>query len=177
MAAEAIGGFGSWKRDGRGMLTTNVAEAGGFVKSDPALARPDLQLHFCLGIVDDHNRKLHLGRGYSLHVCALRPYSRGEVRLASADLRTAPLIDPKFLSDERDLETLVAGAKISQRILSAPSMAAMNGVRSMGASATRMCACANSSVTMQTRSTTPSAPAAWAAMRPPWSIRNCGCAA
>lgn len=126
VAGQAIGAFGPWKRDGRGMLTTNVAEAGGFVKSDPALARPDLQLHFCLGIVDDHNRKLHLGRGYSLHVCALRPYSRGEVRLASADLRNAPLIDPKFLSDERDLETLVAGAKISQRILSAPPMAAMN---------------------------------------------------
>ena len=125
VAGEGIRAFGPWKREGRGMLTTNVAEAGGFVKSDPSLDRPDLQLHFCLGIVDDHNRKLHLGRGYSLHVCALRPFSRGEVRLASADLRVAPLIDPKFLSDERDLDTLVAGAKISQRILAAPAMASM----------------------------------------------------
>ncbi len=73
VVGQGIGAFGPWKRDGRGMLTTNVAEAGGFVKSNPALHRPDLQLHFCLGIVDDHNRKLHLGRGYSLHVCALRP--------------------------------------------------------------------------------------------------------
>lgn len=125
VAGEGIRAFGPWKREGRGMLTTNVAEAGGFVKSDPSLDRPDLQLHFCLGIVDDHNRKLHIGRGYSLHVCALRPFSRGEVRLASADLRVAPLIDPKFLSDERDLETLVAGANISQRILAAPAMASM----------------------------------------------------
>ncbi len=124
---QGIRALGPWKRDGRGMLTTNVAEAGGFLKSDPTLTRPDLQLHFCLGIVDDHNRKRHLGRGYSLHICALRPYSRGEVRLASADMRKAPLIDPKFLSDERDLDTLVAGAKISQRILAAPAMAAMNG--------------------------------------------------
>ena len=127
VVGEGLGAFGPWKREGRGMLTTNVAEAGGFVKSDPNLDRPDLQLHFCLGIVDDHNRKLHYGRGYSLHVCALRPHSRGEVRLASADMRQAPLIDPKFLSDPRDLETLVAGAKISQRILSAPAMAALNG--------------------------------------------------
>ena len=119
--------MGAWKRDGQGMLTTNVAEAGGFVKSDAALDRPDLQLHFCLGIVDDHNRKLHLGRGYSLHVCALRPHSRGEVRLASADMRDAPLIDPKFLSDQRDMNMLVAGAKISQRILAAPAMAALHG--------------------------------------------------
>lgn len=127
VAGQAIGGAWPWIRHGRGMLTTNVAEAGGFVKSHPSLERPDLQLHFCLGIVDDHNRRLHLGRGYSLHVCALRPHSRGEVRLASADMRQAPLINPKFLSDERDLETLVAGSKISQRILSAPALAALRG--------------------------------------------------
>lgn len=119
--------IGAWRRDGRGMLTTNVAEAGGFVKSDPALDRPDLQFHFCLGIVDDHNRKLHLGRGYSLHVCALRPFSRGSVRLASGDVRDAPLIDPRFLTDPRDLETLVAGARIAQRILAAPALAALGG--------------------------------------------------
>jgi len=121
------GAIGAWRRNGRGMLTTNVAEAGGFVKSDPALDRPDLQFHFCLGIVDDHNRKLHLGRGYSLHVCALRPFSRGSVRLASGDVRDAPLIDPRFLTDPRDLDTLVAGAKIAQRILAAPALAALGG--------------------------------------------------
>lgn len=124
---QGVGAIGAWRRDGRGMLTTNVAEAGGFVKSDPALDRPDLQLHFCLGIVDDHNRKRHLGRGYSLHVCALRPFSRGAVRLASGDVRDAPLIDPRFLIDVRDVDTLVAGAQIAQRILAAPALAALGG--------------------------------------------------
>ena len=117
----------AWSRDGRGMLTTNVAEAGGFLKSDPSLDRPDLQLHFCIGIVDDHNRKLHLGSGYSIHVCVLRPHSRGQVRLASADVGNAPLIDPNFLSDPRDLDTLVAGTRISQRIMAASTLAAWNG--------------------------------------------------
>ncbi|MET4896600.1 GMC family oxidoreductase N-terminal domain-containing protein [Sphingomonadaceae bacterium jetA1] len=124
---QGAGALGPWRKRGRGMLTTNVAEAGGFVKSDPLLDRPDLQLHFCLGIVDDHNRKMHLGRGYSLHVCALRPHSRGEVRLASADTRVAPLIDPRFLSDPRDMETLVKGAKLAQRIVAAPALAALKG--------------------------------------------------
>ena len=128
--ATAIGGIRGlypWMRKGRGMLTTNVAEAGGFVKSDPNLSRPDLQLHFCLGVVDDHNRKIHLGRGYSLHVCALRPYSRGELRLRSADMRDAPVIDPRFLSDPRDMDTLLAGARISQRIIAAPALARLKG--------------------------------------------------
>jgi choline dehydrogenase-like flavoprotein len=119
--------MGQWRRDGRGILTTNVAEAGGFLKTDPSLDRPDVQLHFCVGIVDDHNRKLHLGTGYSIHVCVLRPHSRGQVRLASADMAVAPSIDPNFLDDPRDLETLLAGTRITQRIMASPSLARLDG--------------------------------------------------
>jgi len=112
---------------GRGMLTSNAAEAGGFVKSAPDLDRPDLQLHFCIGLVDDHNRKIHFKTGLSLHVCVLRPKSRGQVRLAGADIADAPRIDPNFLSDPDDLETLVRGAQIAQTILRAPALAALGG--------------------------------------------------
>ncbi|MBB5461442.1 GMC family oxidoreductase [Paraburkholderia sp. Cpub6] len=119
--------FVTFMRHGRGMLTSNVAEAGGFLKSRPTLARPDLQLHFCAAIVDDHNRHMHWGHGYSLHVCVLRPHSRGTVTLASADARVAPLIDPRFLSDARDLDLLVEGAKMARRILGAPSLALHGG--------------------------------------------------
>ncbi|AGK47323.1 GMC oxidoreductase family protein [Burkholderia thailandensis MSMB121] len=110
-----------------GMMTSNVAEAGGFIKSDPGLDRPDLQLHFCTALVDDHNRNMHWGFGYSLHVCALRPKSRGNVALASGDARVAPLIDPRFFSDERDLELLIRGAKAMRRILSAAPLASQGG--------------------------------------------------
>jgi choline dehydrogenase-like flavoprotein len=78
---------------------------------------PDLQLVFVLGIVDDHARKLHLGHGISCHVDVLRPHSRGTVSLASTDPHDAPLIDPKFLSDERDLPVLVKGGQMQQRIM------------------------------------------------------------
>jgi choline dehydrogenase-like flavoprotein len=57
----------------------------------------------------------------------LRPHSRGQVCLASADMGKAPLIDPNFLSDLRDLDTLVAGTKISQRIMAARTLASWNG--------------------------------------------------
>ncbi|MGA7780560.1 MAG: GMC family oxidoreductase N-terminal domain-containing protein [Paraburkholderia sp.] len=119
--------FLTFTRHGKGMLSSNVAEAGGFLKSRPTLDRPDLQLHFCAALVDDHNRHLHWGHGYSLHVCVLRPHSRGTVTLASADARAAPLIDPRFLSDARDLDLLVEGAHIAQGILDAPSLSMHGG--------------------------------------------------
>jgi choline dehydrogenase len=62
-----------------------------------------------------------MGHGISCHVDVLRPFSRGVVSLASPDPRAAPLIDPKFLSDDRDLKLLLRGAQIQQRIIeSAP---------------------------------------------------------
>jgi len=120
-------GIGEWRRSRTGMLTTNFAETGGFLRSDPSVARPDIQLHFVIGIVDDHNRRLHLGHGYSCHVCVLRPKSRGTVRLASADAFAAPLIDPNFLAQDEDLETLVRGYKIAKRVLEAPAFAPYRG--------------------------------------------------
>jgi choline dehydrogenase-like flavoprotein len=125
--AKMVPGFVSYLRSGRGMLTSNVAEAGGFLKSRPTLDRPDLQLHFCTALVDDHNRRMHWGHGYSLHVCVLRPHSRGSVTLASSDAREAPVIDPAFLSDPRDLDLLVEGVHLSRRILDAPSLALCGG--------------------------------------------------
>jgi len=125
--AQMVPGLFSYLRNGRGMMTSNVAEAGGFLKSKATLDRPDLQLHFCAALVDDHNRRMHWGHGYSLHVCVLRPHSRGSVTLASADAREAPVIDPAFLSDPRDLDLLVEGARLSRRILDAPSLALCGG--------------------------------------------------
>jgi len=114
-------------RHGHGLLTSNVAEAGGFLRTRPELERPDVQLQLCIGIVDHHSRRLHPARGLALHTCVLRPHSRGSVRLASTDARKPPLIDPAFLSDPRDLETLVAGVALSRRILAAPAFAAYTG--------------------------------------------------
>lgn len=111
-----------WRRDGSGLVATPGAESGAFVKSDPGLDRPDLQLHFVAALVDDHSRKLHWGYGYSCHVCALRPHSRGEVGLNGPDPMLPPRIDPKYLSDERDAELMLNGARLTRKIMDAPSM-------------------------------------------------------
>ena len=78
------------------MLTTNYAEAGGFIRSSAAESAPDLQLHFVIGKLVDHGRKTALGHGYSSHVCLLQPRSRGRVALASADPMALPLGRPEL---------------------------------------------------------------------------------
>ena len=112
-----------WRRDGSGPIASPGAEGGGFLKTDPSLPRPDIQLHFVTSIIDDHARKLHLGYGFSCHVCVLRPKSVGAVFLQSADPMAAPGIDPQFLSDPDDLRVLVKGAKMTRAILQAPALA------------------------------------------------------
>ena len=104
------------------MIATPFAEGAGFLKTDPALDKPDVQLHFVISIVDDHARKLHLGYGFSCHVCAIHPYSRGTVFLQSGDPMAAPGIDPRYLSDDRDLQTMIAGAKMTRTIMQASAM-------------------------------------------------------
>ena len=75
------------------------------------MKRPDLQLHFVIGIVENHMRPLHFKPGYSCHVCVLRPHSRGRVTLASPRAGDAPRIDPGFLGDPRDLNLMMAGGR------------------------------------------------------------------
>ncbi len=111
-----------WRRDGTGMFATPFSEGGAFLRSAPDLDRPDLQLHFVVGIVDDHMRKIHVSYGYSCHVCVLRPHSRGTVGLNSADPFAAPRIDPQYLKDPRDLELLKKGARKMESILNAPPL-------------------------------------------------------
>ena len=112
-----------WWRTGTGMIASPFAEGAAFLKTDPSLDRPDIQLHFVIAVVDDHARRLHLGYGYSCHVCVLRPYSRGRVTLKNADPMSDPAIDPQFLSDRRDLETMIKGAKMTRQILHTEPMA------------------------------------------------------
>ena len=112
-----------FRRERRGMLTSNFAEGGGFLKTRAGLDAPDIQLHFVVALVDDHARRFHLGHGLSCHVCLLRPRSRGSVTLRSADPLDAPRIDPAFLDDPRDLDDMVAGFKLTRRLMQAPALA------------------------------------------------------
>lgn len=119
----AMRGIREWRRHRTGILTTNFAEAGGFIKSKPDEPAPDLQLHFVIAKLVDHGRKTVMGHGYSAHVCLLQPRSRGTLTLASSDPDALPLVDPAFLSDPDDLQRLVRGFLRLREILERPALA------------------------------------------------------
>ena len=112
------------RRKRTGIMTTPYAEAGGFWTVMDDAPAPDVQWHFVPAMLEDHGRTKVKGHGFSLHACVLRPESRGTVKLGSARAEDAPVIDPEFLSDDRDLEVLRRGVRLSHRIAEAPALAA-----------------------------------------------------
>lgn len=113
----------SYLRRGRGEFTSNVAEAGGFVKSDPERDRPNLQFHFIPAYLYDHGRTPSWGYGLTLHVCDLLPKSRGRISLATPDPLAPPRIEARYLSHPDDLPVLLSGLKIARSITQAPALA------------------------------------------------------
>ena len=111
-----------YRRERKGMITSNFAECGGFLKSDPSLSIPNLQLHFVVALVDGHARKFHASHGVSCHVCLLNPRSRGSIQLSGPKISDPLKIDPNFLADEQDLEDLVQGFKLTQKLMQSPAL-------------------------------------------------------
>jgi choline dehydrogenase-like flavoprotein len=116
-----------------GALTSNSAEAGGFVKSAARMALPDLQFHFTPARLDGHARTLRSaaftlwGHGYALHACPLRPASRGHIALRSADPAEPPLIDPNYLAERADMQAMIDCVRAARRVLAAAPFAPYRG--------------------------------------------------
>jgi choline dehydrogenase-like flavoprotein len=122
LGAEGWRAWRDYRDQRRGMFTSNVNEAGAFVRTLPGLPAPDVQMVFAHALSDNHGRTPRWGSGFAGHVCVLRPHSVGRVSLGSADPMAPPLIDPAFLSDERDMDTLLRGVKWIKRIFESPML-------------------------------------------------------
>lgn len=103
-----------------GPLTIGGAQAGAFLSTTGADRPPDIQVHFLPLSTRGKGWSFHRFSGITANVCQLRPFSRGRVSLGSANPETAPLIDPNYLSDIRDQETLLAGLRLARKIFMAP---------------------------------------------------------
>ena len=111
----------------RGMLTSNVAEAGLFLSTRPGEPAPDVQFHVAPALFENHGLVPPSEHGFSLGPTLVRPRSRGEIRLASKDPYDHPTIDPNYLADPADAESLVAGLRIAREIVRQPALAPFRG--------------------------------------------------
>jgi len=101
----------------RGPLTSTVAEAAAFVKSDPDLPRPDLEVAFLPIYVDESRAGNELEQhGFTIASILLYPESRGQITLRSPDPMVDPVIDPRYLTAEKDREMVVEGLKLARKI-------------------------------------------------------------
>jgi len=99
---------------GKGLGRQQFLESGAFLKSRPDLDRPDLQIHGVLAIMQDHGKVVVEKDGFTLHVCQLRPESRGKVGLRSADPFDDPTILANYLSTEEDRRAIREGVRIAR---------------------------------------------------------------
>ena len=107
--AERIGNVLRYLIRRDGPLTSNVAEAGAFIRLGRDADRPDLELIFAPSYFVDHGLGNPPGHGFTVAAILLRPRSRGEVTLASADPLHPPVIVANYLTTGPDLELLEAG--------------------------------------------------------------------
>lgn len=117
---DILKGLREYHRSGTGIITSNFAEAGGFLSTEGNNSRPDIQLHFVPGVVDNHCHKFHFFKGMSLHFCVLRPKSRGQISLQSANPFHAPAINPNYLDHDDDISIMLKAYEMTKEIMEHP---------------------------------------------------------
>jgi choline dehydrogenase len=106
----------------KGLLSVGAGYAGGFFRTSPMAATPDVQVIFIIFSADTVGAALHSFPGFIASVCQLRPQSRGFVQIKSADPAMPPKIQPGYLSSAFDQDTIVAGLRLLRRIMDQPAM-------------------------------------------------------
>ena len=99
-----------------GPMTMAASLATGFLKTREDLETPDIQFHVQPLSAENPGKGADKFSAFTMSVCQLRPESKGEIRLASADGKTYPKIIPNYLSAETDCQTIVAGVNIARTI-------------------------------------------------------------
>jgi choline dehydrogenase-like flavoprotein len=111
-----------------GPLSSNVFECNAFVRTQPHLDRPDIQVVFQAARRNKNTFPFPLGHGFAVSIVGLYPKSRGHIRLAGADPLVAPIIDANLLSDPADVGPLLRGLQLARRIVGSRPFARYEGV-------------------------------------------------
>ncbi|EWC60559.1 Choline dehydrogenase [Actinokineospora spheciospongiae] len=111
-----------WQALGRGPLSSNIGEGGGFVRTRDGLDAPDMQFHVAPTMFYDNGMREPTAKGFTSATTLVAPKSRGTLRLRSADPRWRPLIDPAYYADPADLEATIAATRMLRDIARQPSI-------------------------------------------------------
>jgi len=112
---------------GGGPLGDPGMEACAFVKSDPALAEPDIKLLLVMALYANNGRELSPHHGFAAHTNVIRPESRGSVQLASANPLDAPLIDQNYLGAESDRRLAREAVRIARNVFAQKAFDSFRG--------------------------------------------------
>lgn len=105
-----------WYLRQTGAGATNHFETGAFLRSRPELKQPDLQYHFLPIAMNYDGSDKHNGHGFQFHVGPMKPTSRGEVTLNSANPADAPKINFNYNATQEDQDTIRRGVEIAREI-------------------------------------------------------------
>jgi choline dehydrogenase len=120
-----------WLLRRQGPLTSNIAEAGAFLRVRSDAPVPDLELLTGPVWFVDHGFRKFAGHGFTVAAIGLQPFSRGRVRLHALHPASPPVIQPNYLSDERDLPILLEGIKRAREIVAQPSYEPYRGTEAL----------------------------------------------
>jgi choline dehydrogenase-like flavoprotein len=109
-------------REGRGPLTTNYPEAGGFFRTRSDLPAPDVEFHFSCSMFFDEGLVAPYDHGYAFGPVVIKPSSRGWVKLRTPLPESKPLVLSNFLTTEEDRQTMLAGMRIALEIARQPAL-------------------------------------------------------
>jgi choline dehydrogenase len=115
-SAESLGNLMRYLCFKKGPLTSNVAEAGAFLRTSPDCKFPDLQFHFGAGYFVEHGFQTYDGHAFAFGPTLLHPYSRGEIRLRSSNPLDSPAIRANYFSDPHDMDVMLEGVKLSREL-------------------------------------------------------------
>ncbi len=110
-----------WMVGAQGPLTVGAGQVGGATCTTYATGgRPDLQLFVMPLSVDKPGAPLHPYSGFTTSFWQCHPESRGHIRIRSGDPMADPLIQPNYLTSQRDCDVMVEGLKIVRDIYERP---------------------------------------------------------
>ncbi|MFV3384249.1 choline dehydrogenase [Pseudomonas sp. NY15364] len=111
-----------WLFAGNGIGASNQFEAGGFIRTRPEFAWPNIQFHFLPVAINYNGSNAVNEHGFQAHVGSMRSPSRGRIQLKSKDPRQHPSILFNYMSHEQDWQEFRDGIRLTREIMAQPAL-------------------------------------------------------